>query len=63
MASNVLFNGLKIKKWIIFLSPAKGGRIHDIRQLREETLVENIPDEVNLAASVMSRRSPQNFNL
>jgi hypothetical protein len=33
-------------KRVIILTPAKPGKIHDIRQLREEILVDNIPDEV-----------------
>jgi DDE superfamily endonuclease/Helix-turn-helix of DDE superfamily endonuclease len=33
-------------KRVILLTPAKPGKIHDIRQLREETLIDNIPDEV-----------------
>ena len=35
-------------KRVIILTPAKPGKVHDIRQLREETLVENIPDEVGI---------------
>ena len=33
-------------KRVILLTPAKPGKIHDIRQLREETLIDHIPDEV-----------------
>ena len=33
-------------KRVIILTPAKPGKVHDMRQLREETLVDNIPDEV-----------------
>ena len=33
-------------KRVILLTPAKPGKVHDIRQLREKVLVENIPDEV-----------------
>jgi hypothetical protein len=33
-------------KRVIILTPAKPGKVHDIRQLREEILVDNIPDEV-----------------
>jgi hypothetical protein len=35
-------------KRVIFLTPAKPGKIHDIRQLREAILVDNIPDEVEI---------------
>ncbi|PSB06698.1 IS5/IS1182 family transposase [Pleurocapsa sp. CCALA 161] len=35
-------------KRVILLTPAKPGKIHDIRQLREETVVDNIPDEVEI---------------
>jgi hypothetical protein len=38
--------GTTREKRVILLTPAKPGKIHDIRQLREETLVDNIPDEV-----------------
>lgn len=34
------------KKRVILLSPARGGRIHDKRQLAEASLVEYIPDDV-----------------
>lgn len=34
------------KKRVILLTPARGGKIHDKRQLEEEELVEYIPDEV-----------------
>jgi hypothetical protein len=34
------------KKRVIFLTKARGGRIHDKRQLEEEELVDYIPDEV-----------------
>jgi hypothetical protein len=40
--------GTTSDKRVILLTPAKAGKIHDIRQLREETIVENIPDEVTL---------------
>lgn len=33
-------------KRVILLTPARGGKIHDKRQLEEEALVEYIPDEV-----------------
>jgi hypothetical protein len=34
------------KKRVIFLSKARPGRVHDKRQLAEEPIVENIPEEV-----------------
>jgi DDE superfamily endonuclease/Helix-turn-helix of DDE superfamily endonuclease len=36
------------KKRVILLSKARAGKIHDKRQLDEENLVENIPDEVRI---------------
>jgi hypothetical protein len=38
--------GTTQKKRVIFLTKARGGRIHDKRQLDEEELVDYIPDEV-----------------
>ncbi len=34
------------KKWIILLSKAKAGKVHDKKQLDEEDWVSNIPDAV-----------------
>lgn len=36
------------KKWVILLSKARGGKIHDKRQLEEADLVRNIPDVVRI---------------
>ena len=38
--------GTTLDKRVRLLTPAKPGKIHDIRQHREETLVDKIPDEV-----------------
>jgi membrane-bound lytic murein transglycosylase B len=34
------------KKWIILLSKARAGKVHDKKQLHEEDWVSNIPDQV-----------------
>lgn len=39
-------------KRVILLTPAKPGSVHDMRQLREETLVDNIPDEVAITGDL-----------
>lgn len=39
-------------KRVIILTPAKPGTIHDSRQLREEILVDNIPDEVAIEGAL-----------
>lgn len=40
------------KKRVIFLTKARGGKIHDKRQLDEADLVGNIPDEVKVEADL-----------
>ena len=48
-------------KRVILLTPAKPGKIHDIRQLREETLVDNIPDEVAIQGDLGFQGSQKEF--
>jgi len=49
------------KKRVILLSKARGGRVHDKRQLAEEEWIENIPDQVAIEADLGYQGLPDEF--
>ena len=49
------------KKRVILLSKARGGKVHDKKQLDEEEWIENIPDEVAIEGDLGFQGLPNEF--